>query len=123
MDPDTSAVQSVIALQYNRDSLSRTLQIQAVQGGGQEGVRVGALRLRGPAVETIKIEAHLDATDQPEFLTQSTNAADRKASVGLESELSNVLTAQREWRSHLGPSRSRKFGGEIATANGRRLKP
>jgi hypothetical protein len=66
MDPDTSAVQSVIALQYNPDSLTRSLQIQAMQGG-QDGVRVDALRLRGPAVETIKIEAELDATDQLEF--------------------------------------------------------
>ena len=66
MDSDTSAVQSVIALQYNPDSLSRTLQIQAL-AGGQEGARVDALRLRGPAVETIKIEAELDATDQLEF--------------------------------------------------------
>jgi hypothetical protein len=66
MDPDTSAVQSVIALQYNPDSLSRTLQIQAVPGG-QDGVRVDALRLRGPAIETIKLEAELDATDQLEF--------------------------------------------------------
>jgi hypothetical protein len=66
MDPDTSAVQSIIALQYNPDSLSRTLQIQAVPGG-QDGVRVDALRLRGPAIETIKIEAELDATDQLEF--------------------------------------------------------
>lgn len=66
MDPDTSAVKSIIALQYNPDSLSRSLQIQAVQGG-QDGVRVDALRLRGPAVETIKVEAELDATDQLEF--------------------------------------------------------
>ena len=29
MDPDTSIVQTVIALQYNPDSLSRSLQIQA----------------------------------------------------------------------------------------------
>lgn len=70
MDPDTSAVQSVIALQYNPDSLSRTLQIQAL-AGGQDGVRVDALRLRGPAVETIKIEAELDATDQLEFPTRN----------------------------------------------------
>jgi hypothetical protein len=69
MDPDTSAVQSIIALQYNPDSLSRTLQIQAVQGG-QDGTRVDALRLRGPAVETIKIEAELDATDQLELPKQ-----------------------------------------------------
>ena len=69
MDPDTSAVRSVIALQYNPDSLSRTLQIQAVQGA-QDGTRVDALRLRGPAVETIKIDAELDATDQLEFPRQ-----------------------------------------------------
>jgi hypothetical protein len=69
MDPDTSAIQTVIALQYNPDSLSRTLQVQAV-GGGQDGVRVDALRLRGPAVETIKVEAELDATDQLEFPNQ-----------------------------------------------------
>lgn len=65
MDPDTAAVQNVIALQYNPDSLTRSLQIQALQGG-QDGVRVDVLRLRGPAVETIKLEAELDATDQLE---------------------------------------------------------
>jgi hypothetical protein len=73
MDPDTSAVQRVIALQYNPDSLTRSLQIQAVPGG-QDGVRVDALRLRGPAIETIKLEAELDATDQLEFPKQFPNA-------------------------------------------------
>lgn len=66
MDPDTSVVQSIIALQYNPDSLTRSLQIQATPGG-QDGVRVDALRLRGPAIETIKLEAELDAVDQLEF--------------------------------------------------------
>jgi hypothetical protein len=69
LDPDTSVIKSVIALQYNPDSLSRTLQIQATPGG-QDGGRVDALRLRGPAVETIKVEAELDATDQLEFPKQ-----------------------------------------------------
>jgi hypothetical protein len=73
LDPDTSAVRSVIALQYNPDSLTRSLQIQAVQGG-QDGVRVDALRLRGPAIETIKVEAELDATDQLESPNQFPNA-------------------------------------------------
>jgi hypothetical protein len=70
MDPDTSALLGVIALQYNPDSLTRSLQIQAMPGG-QDGVRVDALRLRGPAIETIKIEAELDATDQLEFPKQN----------------------------------------------------
>jgi hypothetical protein len=69
MDPDTSVVLSVIALQYNPDSLTRSLQIQATQGGN-DGVRVDALRLRGPAIETIKVEAEMDATDQLEFPSQ-----------------------------------------------------
>jgi hypothetical protein len=69
MDPDTTAIKGVIALQYNPDSLTRSLQIQAMPGG-QEGVRVDVLRLRGPAVETIKLEAELDATDQLEFPKQ-----------------------------------------------------
>jgi hypothetical protein len=69
LDPDTSVVQSVIALQYNPDSLSRTLQIQSTPGG-HDGVVVDALRLRGPAIETIKVEAELDATEQLEFPKQ-----------------------------------------------------
>jgi len=85
MDPDSAAVQSVIALQYNPDSLSRSLQIQAV-AGGQDGVRVDALRLRGPAIETIKIEAELDATDQLEFPNQFPNAVQ----YGLQPQLAQL---------------------------------
>jgi hypothetical protein len=85
MDPDTAAVQSVIALQYNPDTLTRALQIQAV-AGGQDGTRVDALRLRGPAAETIKIEAELDATDQLEFPTQNPNAVQ----FGLQPQLAQL---------------------------------
>src|ERR1700730_3007890 len=85
MDPDTSAIKSVIALQYNPDSLSRTLQIQAMPGG-QDGVRVDVLRLRGPALETIKIEAELDATDQLEFPNQFPTAVQ----YGLQPQLAQL---------------------------------
>lgn len=85
LDPDTVALQSVIALQYNPDSLTRTLQIQAVQGA-QDGTRVDALRLRGPAVETIKIEIELDATDQLEFPKQNPNAVQ----YGLQPQLAQL---------------------------------
>jgi hypothetical protein len=64
IDPDSGAVLRVIALQYNPDSLSRTLQIQAA---GEGGDRLEALRLKGPPNETIKLEAEIDATDQLEF--------------------------------------------------------
>jgi hypothetical protein len=69
MDVDTSVVQTVIPLQYNPEKVSRSFQIQSLPGGS-DGVRVDVLRLRGPALETIKIEAELDATDQLEFPTQ-----------------------------------------------------
>lgn len=85
MDRDTSVVLSVIALQYNPDSLARTLQIQALPGG-QDGVRVDALRLRGPAVETIKLEAELDAVDQMEFPNQNPTAAQ----FGLQPQLAQL---------------------------------
>jgi len=64
IDPTTSAVLRIIVLQYNPDSLSRTLQIQGV--GAESGERSEALRLKGPPVETIKLEAEIDATDQLE---------------------------------------------------------
>ncbi|MDR6951257.1 hypothetical protein J2X65_000605 [Ancylobacter sp. 3268] len=62
--PEGAAVQRVIALQYNPESVSRSLQVQGV---GENGQRAEALRLKGPAVETIKIDAEIDATDQLEF--------------------------------------------------------
>jgi hypothetical protein len=66
LDPLTSAVlsQRMIVLQYNPDSLSRTLQTQAAGGDGHDYSE--ALRLKGPAVETLKLEAEIDATDQLE---------------------------------------------------------
>jgi hypothetical protein len=85
MDPDTTALKSVIALQYNPDTMTRTLQIQAVQGA-QDGTRVDALRLRGPAVETIKIDIELDATDQLEFPKQNPNAVQ----FGLQPQLAQL---------------------------------
>lgn len=64
LDPTTAAVLRIIALQYNPDTLTRTLQMQAVGGDGD---RLEALRLKGPPNETIKLDAEIDATDQLEF--------------------------------------------------------
>jgi hypothetical protein len=71
IDPESSAVVRIIALQYNPDTLSRTLQVQAT---GESGQRSQALRLTGPAVETITLEAEIDATDQLEFPDQNPGA-------------------------------------------------
>src|SRR6516165_761427 len=43
IDPETSAVGRIIALQYNPDTLSRTLQVQAIgtgSGGRSEPLRI-----------------------------------------------------------------------------------
>jgi hypothetical protein len=72
IDPQTSAVLRVIALQYNPDTLSRTLQVQPV---GESGDRLEALRFKGPPNETIKLDAEIDATDQLEFPDQNPVAA------------------------------------------------
>jgi hypothetical protein len=68
IDPRTSAVLRVIALQYNPDTLSRTLQVQAA---GESGDRLEALRLKGPPNESFKLDAEIDATDQLEFPDQN----------------------------------------------------
>ena len=62
LEPDTGTLLRVISLQYNPDTLTRTLQVQATSpgGGGDQGE---ALRLKGAAIETIKLEAEIDATD------------------------------------------------------------
>ncbi|CAD6543002.1 hypothetical protein LMG27952_03971 [Paraburkholderia hiiakae] len=70
LDPSTGKVLRVISLQYNPDSVTRTLQIQGISEGGD---RSEALRLKGPAIETFKLEAELDAADQLEFPDQNPN--------------------------------------------------
>ena len=71
IDPESSAVVRIVSLQYNPDTLSRTLQVQAT---GESAQRSQALRLTGPAVETITLEAEIDATDQLEFPDQNPGA-------------------------------------------------
>src|SRR6516165_4144127 len=51
VDPNNGAVQRVIVLQFNPDSLTRTLQAQAIRAETQN--RLEALRLTGPAIETL----------------------------------------------------------------------
>lgn len=61
LDPQTGQVLRIIPLQYNPDTLSRSLQIKGV--GQESGDHIEALRLKGPPTETIKLDAELDATD------------------------------------------------------------
>jgi hypothetical protein len=64
LDPKTGKVQQILPLQYNPDSLTRSLKIKGV--GGDSGDHIEALRLTGPPTETIKVDAEIDATDNLE---------------------------------------------------------
>jgi hypothetical protein len=65
MDASSGSIQRIIVMQYNPETLTRTLQPQAIASEAQD--RSQALRIKAPAVETIKLEASIDATDQLEF--------------------------------------------------------
>lgn len=69
IDPESAQVRRIITLQYNPDSLSRSFQAQAFSS--ESGAdRSEAMRLKGPAVESYKLEAEIDAADQLEFPEQ-----------------------------------------------------
>jgi hypothetical protein len=72
--PGGGAVRRQIALQYNPDTLTRSYQVQGVGGDGGAGARAQPFRLKGPAIETIKLDAEIDATDQLEFPDANANA-------------------------------------------------
>jgi hypothetical protein len=63
LDPHTSAVQKIIPLQYNPETITRSLQAKRPGEGADQSE---ALRLAGPPVESYTLEAELDATDMLE---------------------------------------------------------
>ena len=85
LNAETSRIRKVISLQYNPDSLTRKLQ---VQGTGEGGDRTEALRLKGPAAETITLEAEIDATDRLEFPDSNRNTVE----LGIHPELALLET-------------------------------
>ncbi|KPC59278.1 hypothetical protein [Streptomyces chattanoogensis] len=70
VDPERGTPQRLIVLQFNPDTLERSVAPQAAggEGGGGGGDSGGdrneALRLKGPAQETWKFTAEIDGTDQ-----------------------------------------------------------
>lgn len=69
IDPESARVRRIISLQYNPETLTRSLQVQTA--GGEATNRSEAMRFTGPAVETIRLEAEIDAADQLEFPEQN----------------------------------------------------
>ena len=82
LDPHTSAVQKIIPLQYNPESISRSLTPKRLANGEQ----TDALRLTGPPDETYTVDIELDATD---FLETKD---DQAINDGLQSALSILET-------------------------------
>jgi hypothetical protein len=64
VDIETSRLERVVQLQYNPDTMTRSLQVQGASGEATDHLE--ALRLKGPPIETIKVEIEIDATDQME---------------------------------------------------------
>jgi hypothetical protein len=60
-DPTVGVPLSTIMLQYNPETVTRSLKPQSV---GDEPDRTEILRLKGPPIETIKCDVQIDATDQ-----------------------------------------------------------
>lgn len=108
IDPDTGAVLRIIALQYNPDTLTRSFQIRGV--GQESGDHLEALRLKGPPVETIKVEAEIDATDQLEANDAQTNQA------GLHPQLAALETIVYPTSGQLYASNSEASSGSIEIA-------
>lgn len=73
LEATSGTVKRTIALQYNPDTLTRSFQVQGAGGeGGAE--RAQPFRLKGPAIETIRLEAEIDATDALERPESHANA-------------------------------------------------
>jgi contractile injection system tube protein len=72
LDPATGVLKRTIALQYNPDTLSRSYHVQGVGGDGG-GERAQPFRLKGPAIESIKVEAVIDAADALDQPDQNAN--------------------------------------------------
>jgi hypothetical protein len=93
VDPESGAVQRVISLQYNPEKVTRSFQAKGV--GADSGDRSQALRLKGPAVETIKIEVEIDATDRLE------TAEEAAIGLGIQPQLAALEMILYPTTSHL----------------------
>lgn len=108
VDPETGAVQRVISLQYNPEKVTRTFQAKGV--GADSGDRSQALRLKGPAVETIKIDVEIDATDQLE------NADGQTTQFGIQPQLATLEMILYPTTSHLQSNNSLAQAGTLEIA-------
>ncbi|SDF21411.1 hypothetical protein [Terriglobus roseus] len=83
LEPNTGIPMGRIELQYNPESITRSLKPQTP---GEEPDRSEVLRLKGPPIETIRLTVELDATDSLE--TGDATAT----SVGLQPQMALLET-------------------------------
>lgn len=112
MDPGSGAVLRIIPLQYNPERVSRTLQVQSSEAQG--GDRSEALRLTGPPVETIKIEAEIDATDHLE--NTEVPGGKTTAEFGIQPQLAALETIIYPTSGHLRQIESQANAGAFEVA-------
>lgn len=110
INAETGAVQRIIALQYNPDTLTRSFQIKGV--GGESGDRSEALRLKGPPVESLKLEAEIDLIDQMSqaILDEKTTAP------GIHPQLAALETIIYPSSSQLQANNSKAASGTLEIA-------
>ncbi|MFC6638160.1 hypothetical protein [Sulfitobacter sediminilitoris] len=60
LDPETGTVERTLPLLINPERITRSFDVKSM---GEESNRSAPLRLTGPAVETISIEARLEVSD------------------------------------------------------------
>jgi len=105
VDSATGQALRIIVLQYNPDTLTRSLQIKGVGGDSTEFSE--SMRLKGPPVETIKLEAEIDATDKLE--TGDATAVD----IGLHAQLALLETLVYPASTDLRANNSEASAGSI----------
>ena len=107
LDPASGRVQRVITLQYNPDSVTRTLSVRAM--GGEQGDRSQALRIKAPPAETISLEAEIDATDQLEFPDRFPDAV----STGIHPQLAALETMLSPTSAQLAANDAKASSGTL----------
>jgi hypothetical protein len=112
LDSTTAQVLALIPLQYNPDTLTRTMQIKSVSG--ESGDHIEALRLKGPPIESVKLDAEIDATDQLELGDAQTTQ------VGIHPQLAILETIVYPTSLHLTSNYQLEAAGtlEIAPVEG-----
>jgi hypothetical protein len=112
MDPGSGAVLRIVSLQYNPERVTRSLQVQGLESSG--GDRSEALRLTGPPIETIRLEAEIDATDHLENTDVPGGRA--IAEFGIQPQLAALETIIYPTSGHLRQLEAQSSAGSLEVA-------